>query len=206
LVIVLKRKDLEMVLQNVKPFEAPNPTDEQYPTPACIAADMMFMAYSQGDISGLKVADLGCGTGMLGIAAALLGASEVIGLDKDQSALDQAGENARRAGVVMRLVHGDVGELEEKVDTVVMNPPFGSQKRHADRPFLEKAMRISRVSYSLHNATTRDFLLELVSSTGRRAEVLKRYKLEIPHTFAFHKKAKQDVEVLLLRIQTRGDS
>ena len=203
--VCLKRKDLEMALQRVKPFEAPNPTDEQYPTPASIAADMIFLAYSQGDIAGLRVADLGCGTGMLGIAAALLGAREVIGLDQDQAALDLAKENATRIGVEICLVRGDVSDFQEKVDTVVMNPPFGSQRRHADRPFLEKAMKLSEVSYSLHNAITQDFLLELVSSGGMMGEVLKRYKLEIPHTFAFHKKAKRDVEVLLLRIQTHGE-
>lgn len=201
----MKRKDLEMALQRVKPFEVPNPTDEQYPTPASIAADMIFLAYSQGDIAGLRVADLGCGTGMLGIAAALLGAREVIGLDQDQAALDLAQENATGVGVEICLVRGDVNDFQEKVDTVVMNPPFGSQRRHADRPFLEKAMKLSEVSYSLHNAITQDFLLELVSSAGMMGEVLKRYKLEIPHTFAFHKKAKRDVEVLLLRIQTHGE-
>jgi putative methylase len=204
-VVHLKRKDLEIALQRVKPFTAPNPTDEQYPTPASIAADVMFLAYSQGDIAGLKVADLGCGTGMLGIAAALLGAREVVGLDKDQAALDLAKENARVMGVEVRLCKGDVSEILENVDTVVMNPPFGSQKKHADLPFLEKAMEIAEVSYSLHNASTQDFLLKLVTSAGRRGEVLKRYKLEIPHTFAFHKKAKQDVEVLLLRIQKHGE-
>jgi putative methylase len=204
-VVHLKRKDLEIALQRVKPFAAPNPTDEQYPTPASIAADVMFLAYSQGDIAGLKVADLGCGTGMLGIAAALLGAREVVGLDKDQVALDLAKENARVMGVEVRLCKGDVSEILENVDTVVMNPPFGSQKKHADLPFLEKAMEIAEVSYSLHNASTQDFLLKLVTSAGRRGEVLKRYKLEIPHTFAFHKKAKQDVEVLLLRIQKHGE-
>jgi putative methylase len=204
-VVHLKRKDLEIALQRVKPFAAPNPTDEQYPTPANIAADVMFLAYSQGDITGLKVADLGCGTGMLGIAAALLGAREVVGLDKDQAALDLAKENARAMGVEVRLCKGDVSEILENVDTVVMNPPFGSQRKHADLPFLEKAIEIAEVSYSLHNASTQDFLLKLVSSAGRRGEVLKRYKLEIPHTFAFHKKAKQDVEVLLLRIQKHGE-
>jgi putative methylase len=204
-VVHLKRKDLEIALQRVKPFTAPNPTDEQYPTPASIAADVMFLAYSQGDIAGLKVADLGCGTGMLGIAAALLGAREVVGLDKDQAALDLAKENARVMGVEVRLCKGDVSEILENVDTVVMNPPFGSQKKHADLPFLEKAMEIAEVSYSLHNASTQDFLLKLVTSAGRRGEVLKRYKLEIPHTFAFHKKAKRDVEVLLLRIQKHGE-
>ena len=194
-----------MALQEVSPFADPNPTDEQYPTPAGIAADMVFLAYSQGDIDGLKVADLGCGTGMLGIAAALLGAREVIGLDKDPAALDQARKNARALGVKVRFSEEDVSEFHEQVDTVVMNPPFGSQKKHADRPFLEKAMEVAKVSYSLHNASTQSFLLKTIPSAGRTAEVLKRYKLEIPHTFAFHKKAKRDVEVLLLRIHKYGE-
>jgi putative methylase len=204
-VVPLKRKDLEIALQRVKPFASPNPTDEQYPTPAIIAADMVYLAYSQGDIAGLKVGDLGCGTGMLAISAKLLGAREVVGLDKDQAALDVARENALMMGTEIRLCMGDVSDFQEKVDTVVMNPPFGSQRRHADLPFIDKAMEIAMVSYSLHNASTQDFLVKRVSSSGRKAEVLKRYKLEIPHTFAFHKKAKQDVEVLLLRIQTTGE-
>ncbi len=201
----LKKKELEIALQKVEPFATPNPSDEQYPTPASIAADLLFLAYSQGDIAGLKVADLGCGTGMLAIGAALLGAESVLGLDKDQSALGIAMENAKRAGVRIELALGDVSEFKEKVDTVVMNPPFGSQRRHADRPFLSKAMEVAEVVYSLHNAITQEFLVEMVTATGSKAEVLKRYKLEIPHTFAFHKKANKDVEVLLLRIQTHGE-
>ncbi len=201
--VPLKRKDLEITLQKVKPFLDPNPTDEQYPTPAIIASDMMFLAYSLGDISGLKVADLGCGTGILGIAAALLGAGEVIGVDKDQAALDLARENAEEMNVHLRLIRQDISDFYERVDTVIMNPPFGSQRRHADLPFLEKAMDLAIVSYSLHNAVTQGFLIGRASSAGKTAEVLKRYKLEIPHTFAFHKKAKKDVDVILLRIQTR---
>lgn len=194
-----------MALQRVKPFVRPRPTEEQYPTPATIAADMLFTAHAQGDISGLDVADLGCGTGILGIGAALLGAKRVIGVDKDGAALEMARENAALLEVEISLLQGDVSELEERVGTVVMNPPFGSQRRHADLPFLEKAMEIADVSYSLHNANTEEFLLHLVSRTGRRAEVLKRYKFEIPHTFAFHNKEKVDVEVLLLRIWKQGE-
>lgn len=201
----MKKKDLEMALQRVTPFADPNPTEEQYPTPASVAADMVFTAYAQGDVAARRVADLGCGTGILGIAAALLGAAEVLGVDKDEGALQQARENALRSGVRLTLWQGDVSEFSVRVDTVLMNPPFGSQRKHADRPFLETAMRLSGVSYSLHNANTQEFLLRSVSSSGATAEVLKRYKLEIPHTFAFHKKAKKDVEVLLLRIQTRGE-
>lgn len=201
----MKKKELEMALQRVRPFEEPDPSAEQYPTPAVIAADMAFTAFSLGDIYSRKVADLGCGTGMLGIAAALLGATEVWGIDNDPRALGLARQNAQAQGVELRLMEGDVSEFVQKVDTVIMNPPFGSQTRHADRPFLEKAKEVADVSYSLHNAVTQDFLLQMISSVGGQAKVLKRYKFEIPHTFAFHKKAKRDVEVLLLRIQTHGD-
>lgn len=198
----MKMKELEMDLQRLRPFDRPNPTEEQYPTPAGIAADLLFTAYSQGDIQGRMVADLGCGTGILGIGAALLGAEKVWGIDRDGRALELGRQNASLLGVEISLLQGDVESFSEKVDTVVMNPPFGSQRRHADLPFLKKAMEVAEVSYSLHNANTQEFLVDLVSTAGRRAEVLKRYKLEIPHTFAFHKKARKDVEVLFLRIQT----
>jgi putative methylase len=199
----MKKKDLEIALQRVEPFQDPSPDLEQYSTPADIAADMLFTAYSQGDIEGLTVLDLGCGTGILAIGAALLGAAHVIGVDQDEGALRQAAENADRLGANVELVRSEVQQVDSKVDTVIMNPPFGAQRRHADRPFLEKAVRTAEVVYSLHNANTQDFLLRLVSSLGAEGMIQKRYKFEIPHTFAFHKKAKKDVEVVLLCIQTR---
>jgi putative methylase len=199
----MKKKELEIVLQRVEPFQDPSPGLEQYSTPADIAADLLFTAYSQGDIEGLTVLDLGCGTGILAIGAALLGATRSVGVDKDEGALRQAAHNAARAGASVELIEAEVQEIELRADTVIMNPPFGAQRRHADRPFLEKAMQVSDVIYSLHNASTQDFLLKLVSSCAAHAEIQKRYKFEIPHTFAFHKKAKKDVEVVLLRIQTR---
>lgn len=199
----MKRKDLEIALQRVEPFREPTADLEQYSTPAVIAADLLFDAYSAGDIQGRRVADLGCGTGILGIGAALLGASSVVGVDKDPKALEQARANARRLAVDLELELGEVEGFRGEADTVVMNPPFGAQSRHADRPFLEKAMSVASVVYSLHNAGTEAFLMRLISSIGGEGRVQKRYKFEIPHTFAFHKKAKRDVEVVLLRIQKR---
>jgi putative methylase len=198
----MKKKDLEMALQKVKPFQEPKADLEQYITPAAIAADMLYSAYVQGDIADKKVLDLGCGTGMLAIGASLLGASEVIGLDIDDQALHVAEENARQLGAEVRLLHMKINEFQEKVDTVVMNPPFGAQRRHADRPFLEKALGSASVIYTLHLAETREFVESLIRSNDASGEVQKRYKFEIPHTFAFHKKAKKDVEVILFRVQT----
>ncbi len=55
------------------------------------------------DLVGKRVIDFGCGTGVLGIAAALRGAREVLCVDNDPQAVLAAAENARRNGVADRL-------------------------------------------------------------------------------------------------------
>ena len=95
---------------------------------------------------------------------------------------------------------GDVREVRWEADTVIMNPPFGSQRRKADRPFLETAARLAPVVYSLHNASTAPFLERMVASMGRRISFQKSYKFQIPHLFEFHEKLKKDIDVVLLRI------
>lgn len=53
----------------------------------------------QADLTGQYVIDYGCGSGILAIAAALLGAKKVIGVDIDPQALQATQENAKRNGV-----------------------------------------------------------------------------------------------------------
>ncbi|MDX1757215.1 MAG: 50S ribosomal protein L11 methyltransferase [Marinobacter sp.] len=48
------------------------------------------------DVSGQQVIDYGCGSGILGLAALLLGARHVIGVDTDAQALEASRDNARR--------------------------------------------------------------------------------------------------------------
>ena len=73
------------------------------------------MAYTAefefGDIDGRAVLDLGCGTGMLGIAAGILGAGTVVGLDVDAGALAAAAKNASDMDVDMDLVCCDVWQV-----------------------------------------------------------------------------------------------
>lgn len=52
---------------------------------------------------GMTAMDYGCGSGILGIAALLLGAREVIGVDTDPQALTATMANAERNGVEDRL-------------------------------------------------------------------------------------------------------
>jgi ribosomal protein L11 methyltransferase len=69
---------------------------------------------------GNSVLDYGCGSGILGIAAAKLGAGKVVGVDIDRAALAAAADNAERNGVSMRLAHsGDA--MDATFDCVVAN-------------------------------------------------------------------------------------
>ena len=73
----MKKKDLEIRLERVRPFKEPSAALEQYPTPATIASDILFSAYANGDVAERTVNDLGCGTGIFAIGDKLLDAEKV---------------------------------------------------------------------------------------------------------------------------------
>lgn len=64
-------------------------------------------------VAGTRVIDFGCGSGILAIAAAMLGATEVLAIDIDPQALLATHDNAERNGVAplitARLVDADEG-------------------------------------------------------------------------------------------------
>lgn len=75
----MKLKQLESALSNLKSsFPSPNIQLEQYPTSAHLAAAIALTAYKKGDVridkisGGCRICDLGCGTGMLSLAFALI--------------------------------------------------------------------------------------------------------------------------------------
>jgi putative methylase len=198
----MKKNELERALQRVPPHTKPRADLEQYATPAWIATDILYIAYANGDIQDCEVVDLGCGGGIFSIGASLLGARRVIGVDIDPGAAVDCRKNASTAGVVVEVITADVRDIILSSDTVVMNPPFGAQHRHADRPFLEAAVRIAPRTYSLHNARTEEFLRSMVRSMGAEIFLQKSYKFEIPHMFEFHDRKKKEIEVTLLGINS----
>lgn len=72
---------------------------------------------------GMAVLDLGTGSGILAIAAAKLGALEVVALDSDQQAVRVARVNVRQNGVdsVVRVGKGSLADASGTYDLVVVN-------------------------------------------------------------------------------------
>jgi ribosomal protein L11 methyltransferase len=72
------------------------------------------------DVNGKQITDYGCGSGILGLAALLLGASHVVGVDTDPQALEASRENARRNDVDEARLDLYLPENEPDTKTDVM--------------------------------------------------------------------------------------
>lgn len=90
-------------------------------TRLCMALLQLYLAKAGGDA---RVLDVGCGSGILSIGAALLGASEVTGVEIDPDAVAVAEENVEKNGLAgrIRILQGDLTEgLDLEADIIVAN-------------------------------------------------------------------------------------
>ncbi|OMO58196.1 methyltransferase-like protein 5 [Corchorus olitorius] len=202
----MKLKQLESLLGDLQQFSNPKVELEQYPTGPHIASRLLYTAENSfDDISNKVVADFGCGCGTLGAAAALLGAEQVIGIDIDPQSLEIASVNAEDLELDIDFVHCDISKLGwrgQMVDTIVMNPPFGTRKKGADLDFLSVALKVaSQAVYSLHKTSTRDHVKRaaLRDLNASSAEVLCELRFDVPQLYKFHKKKEVDIAVDLWR-------
>jgi ribosomal protein L11 methyltransferase len=80
---------------------------------------------------GLSVLDVGTGSGILSIAAAQLGASEVWALDIDGAAVENARENVKRNSVsdIVKIRKGRTGDIQKRFDVVVSNIDLKTLKK-----------------------------------------------------------------------------
>ena len=198
---ITKKKHLEMAIQKVPKHPNPKVDLEQYSTPATIAADLLWNAYSLGDIADKKVMDLGCGTGIFAIASKLLGAASAIGVDIDKDSTDLASSYCGDVDFIC----SDICDLENDfdVDTIFQNPPFGSQKnakKGADLKFISKAIELSpKVLYSFHMASTEEFLISYFEKNDLEITHIIRYNFPIPKIYEFHTRESANVEVIVIR-------
>jgi putative methylase len=222
---LIRKIDLERFLSRIEANPSPKASLEQYTVSEPVAATMLYLAaYANNDVIGKTVLDLGCGTGRLALAASYLGAKCVLGVDIDKIAVKTAFGNAEKIGCETNVqwVVGDVNVITGSFDTVVQNPPFGVQKRVADRKFLVKALEVGNVVYSLHNhphtdkqlikrlkanpasllqAAPSPFIEKFVESRHGVVEAVYAMPMTIPRMFDFHTKMKHDFVVDLYVIK-----
>jgi putative methylase len=204
---MITRAQLAITISKLKGFEEPDPAKEQYVTDSEIASQMLWNAYMLGDVKDKIVADLGCGTGILGLGALLLDAKWVIMVDIDRGAQEIARQNhdslKERFGLGENLtfVNSDIREYSKEVDTVIENPPFGVQNEHADRVFLEKAFEVGNAVYSLHKIESENFIRKLAGEHHFRLTNVWRFSLPLKKTMDFHTHRIERVAVGCFRLQ-----
>ena len=212
---LVRKLDLEMAIAGILPHPSPKAHLEQYTITPEVAAEILYTAtYIYNDIAGKAVIDLGCGTGRLAIASALLGAKEVVGVDIDKTAIKQAIRNTERLDLNTRIdwIIADIDAIHGNFDTVLQNPPFGVQRRRADRKFLERALQIGKRIYSLHkgvetfgaekgyqptlkSVAPSPFLKGFIESNGGEIEAVYVLLMGIPRIFEFHRKRRHQFPV-----------
>jgi putative methylase len=201
------KSSLAQRLAIVAGFEDPNADLEQYRTPPELAATLVHTADLQDDIEDRVVLDLGCGTGMLALAAALRGPETVVGLDIDPGPLATARQNERKVASASAVswVRADATQAPLRPGdetTVVMNPPFGAQSgnEHADRAFLETAAEVADVSYSIHNAGSREFVEAFAADNGGEVTHAFEAAFDLPNQFDHHDDAARSIDAEVYRI------
>ena len=221
---LIRKLDLERFLSTIAPQSTPKAHLEQYTSSEQVVANMLYIAgYENDDIIGRSILDLGCGTGRLSLGALCLGAKEVVGIDIDRSAINTASNNSKKTDLAnsVQWVLGDISAVVGRFDTVLQNPPFGVQKREADRAFLTKALEVGNSIYSLHNHQEVDarLITQLKAYQGflqvQASPFLERYicqyggsirgvyamLMTIPRMFDFHTKLKHDFVIDLYVIK-----
>ena len=90
-------------------------------TRLCLAA--LEVVADQGRVEGTRVLDVGCGSGILAIAAVRLGAADALGVDTDPIAVESTVANARRNRLVRRIRcrTGSLPSGEPPFDVVLAN-------------------------------------------------------------------------------------
>jgi len=204
----MKKTELAILLSKLKGFEKSKVKQEQYITDSQTASELLWHAFLLQDINKKTIADLGCGTGILGLGALLLGAEKCFFVDSDKDAIQTAKENLKslekKTGIQLDekavFIISDILQLDEKVDTVIQNPPFGTQEEHADRIFLEKAIQIGDIIYSFHKTSTLSYITRFIKKYNGKITHFFRYQMQLKQTMAFHRARIKRIDVTCLRI------
>ncbi len=204
---IRSKSGLAVALSRLEGFKEPKVSVEQYAMDSEVGAFVLWNGLLKEDIRGKVSADMGCGTGILGIGALLLGAKKVFFVDSDSSALGTAKKSFEKVkgeysieGEAVFLCN-DVGDFSEKCDTVIENPPFGVKVRHADRAFLKKAFETGKVIYSFHKSESKSFIERFSAKNEFKITGVWDFKFPLKATYGFHSSRIKYIDVSCFRLE-----
>ena len=183
----MNKKQLAVLLSRLEKLSLKNRALEQYETDPELAAQILWHASLHNDITNKVVADFGCGNGIFGIGALVLGAKKVYFIDVCD--LSIAKKNVKHLGFRnASFLQRDISNFSYKVDVVFQNPPFGVQKKHADKIFLERAFNLAQHIYSIHKIESKSFLEQISKEYCFHCKKLFTTNFLLKKSFPFHRK------------------
>lgn len=204
----LSKSRLSILLSKLDVFEKAKAKLEQYPTDSENASFVLWSANMLGDIKNKTIADFGCGTGLLGIGALLLGAKFCYFVDSDKEAIETAKKNLefaeKQTGMKLKdkslFINSNIQDFNKDVDVIFQNPPFGTKQKHADMAFLAAAMANSSIIYSMHKTSTLDFLKKYLENKAKITNIF-RLSMPLKASMGFHRAKIKRIDVSCLRIE-----
>ncbi len=201
-------KEIGIIISQLSGFTTPSRKIEQYETDG--ETINFFLTKALRDIRDSMILDLGSGTGFLSFACALAGAKFVLGVEIDKNALIVSKYNLQKIleiGYEIRVsfICCDVENFypKKKFDVCVMNPPFGIQKKFADRIFLKKAFETSDIIWTFLSKDSKPFVEAFANENEFEISQYFKTKIQLKKKFHFHKKKTEFIEVDLYRIQRK---
>ena len=198
---MVTKKELAIILSKLKTYDKASTKLEQYATDSEIASDVLWQAFMHEDIEGKVIADLGSGTGILGLGCLILGAKKVFFVEIDKYSIEIAKQNLEYIREQYKIkgkavfLNKDIEDFNEKVDIVIENPPFGTKQKHIDKKFLEKAFSLTKRVYSFHKLASKVFIDAISKDYGFKITGLLRFSFPLKQTMKFHKKRIRRIEV-----------
>ena len=204
----MRLRSLAIQLSKLQEISSPNLNLEQYQTEGEIAARWLFDIQSFDDLKpGCRVVDLGCGNGILGIGAVLMGAGSAILVDSDEKSCEVSTRNVESLGISdsVKIVNSKIGEKDIEIreaDIVVSNPPWGTQKKASDRPFLEEIISIGTIAHLMHSSQAthiRNFFNEFGWSSEKYGDL----DFALPATYGHHSRMRGRTRASLWRVSPK---
>lgn len=143
---------------------------------------------ADADRKNPRVLDVGCGSGILAMGAALLGCRQVLGIEIDPDAVDVARENVLRNGLEdrIRIRQGDLTEgVDVKADIIVANlmadlvmklAPAACDHLEQGGAFISSGILLEKKDLVAAAVGRAGFTLEMIARDGEWCAILARKK------------------------------